>query len=51
MIHDLCPCCEVARPPHKDDCTFADDCPNECAIFDYEALAICRLLDRTREEE
>jgi hypothetical protein len=27
MIHNTCPCCEVARPPHRDGCTFAADCP------------------------
>ena len=37
MIHDTCPCCEVTRAPHEDDCTFADDCPDACATFDYVA--------------
>jgi len=37
MIHDTCPCCEVTRAPHEDDCTFADDCPDACAVFDYVA--------------
>jgi len=59
MIHDTCPCCEVTRAPHEDDCTFADDCPDACAVFDYVAelradlVAACAEAGRhrmTREE-
>jgi hypothetical protein len=46
MIHNTCPCCEVSRPPHRDDCTFAVDCPEACADFDY--VANLRLTDEER---
>jgi len=35
VIHNTCPCCEVARPPHCAGCTFALDCPDACEDFDY----------------
>ena len=47
VIHNTCPCCEVPRPPHCDDCTFAVDCPEACADFDY--VANLRLTDEERE--
>jgi hypothetical protein len=47
MIHNTCPCCEVSRPPHCDDCTFAVDCPEACADFDY--VANLRLTDAERQ--
>lgn len=46
VIHNTCPCCEVPRPPHCDDCTFAVDCPEACADFDY--VANLRLTDAER---
>jgi hypothetical protein len=36
----------VSRPPHRDDCTFAVDCPEACADFDY--VANLRLTDEER---
>jgi hypothetical protein len=37
MIHFSCPCCEVSRLPHTDECTFRKDWPEGCADFDYIA--------------
>ena len=59
MIHDYCPCCQVTRLPHEDDCTFAVDCPDECALFDHvaglrltaaEREALRKVLRRVRED-
>jgi hypothetical protein len=37
MIHFSCPCCEVSRLPHTDECTFHRDWPEGCEDFDYVA--------------
>lgn len=37
MIHFSCPCCEVSRLPHTDECTFHRDWPEGCADFNYVA--------------
>ena len=37
MIPFTCPCCEVQRPPHRDDCTFSADAPGDCKDFDEVA--------------
>jgi hypothetical protein len=49
VIPATCPCCEVLHPPHRDGCTFHDDCPNEAAIFD-EMSALRAEIARLREE-
>ena len=49
MIPATCPCCEVLHPPHRDGCTFDDDCPNEAAIFD-EMSALRAEIAKLREE-
>jgi hypothetical protein len=49
VIPATCPCCEVLHPPHRDGCTFDDDCPNESAIFD-EMSALRAEIAKLREE-
>jgi len=49
MIHETCPCCDVSKLPHAGDCTFSDDCPDECADFDYVAGIRAERDDAIRE--
>jgi len=49
MIHHTCPCCEVHYPPHRDGCTFSQDCPEE--FDDFNCVATLRQeCDRLRAE-
>lgn len=49
MIYDHCPCCEITRLPHEDDCTFSADCPAECEVFD-EIATLRAEIDELKEQ-